>query len=71
MASTPTTPARGVSDETLERLRGNVLKLTNALGVPPGRSLDGITTASVQMLSKMISRYDVTKARLAPGLRPA
>ncbi len=52
----------------MERLRDNVLRLTQSLGVPPGRSLDGITTASVQMLSKMISRYDVTKAR-TPGQR--
>ena len=64
MAATPGTPARqGASDEVMERLQDDVTRLTRALGVPPGRSLDGITTASVQMLSKMISRYDVTKAR--------
>jgi hypothetical protein len=68
MATTPVTPARGaVGEETMERLREDVLQLTRALGVPAGRSLDGITTASVQMLSKMISRYDVTKARAAGG----
>jgi hypothetical protein len=64
MATTPATPARpSVGEETMDRLREDVLQLTRALGVPAGRSLDGITTASVQMLSKMISRYDVTKAR--------
>ena len=58
----PATPSRAVSEETLERLRRNVLRLTAALGSAPGGRMDGITSASVQMLSKMISRYDVTKA---------
>lgn len=47
----------------MEALRRCVLRLTAALGAPAGGRLDGITAASVQMLSKMISRYDVTKAR--------
>jgi len=47
----------------VEALRRCVLRLTAALGAPAGGRLDGITAASVQMLSKMISRYDVTKAR--------
>lgn len=66
MASAPPgTPSRGatVSEETVARLRDDVTRLTRALGVPPGRGLEGVTTASVQMLSKMISRYEVTKAR--------
>jgi hypothetical protein len=72
MAATPGTPARpGASEEVMERLQDDVTRLTRALGVPPGRSLDGITTASVQMLSKMISRYDVTKARRTRRLRAA
>ena len=62
-------PAEGVDAQTLERLRANVLRLTRALGVQPSRSTDGITTASVQMLSKMISRYDVTKAPIQSLLR--
>jgi len=66
----PATPSRAVSEETLERLRRNVLRLTAALGSAPGGRMDGITSASVQMLSKMISRYDVTKARSPQATNP-
>jgi hypothetical protein len=36
-------------------------RLTSELGVGGGRSAEGLATASVAMLSKMISPYDVTK----------
>ena len=43
------------------KLTSLVSRLTAELGVGGGRSAEGLATASVAMLSKMISPYDVTK----------
>jgi gamma-tubulin complex component 2 len=43
------------------KLASLVSRLTAELGVGGGRSAEGLATASVAMLSKMISPYDVTK----------
>ena len=47
--------------ELTEKLKALVQRLTTALGIGHGRSAEGLAAASVAMLSKMISPYDVTK----------
>ena len=52
------------------KLASLVSRLTAELGVGGGRSAEGLATASVAMLSKMISPYDVTqgvRAAVAKG----
>jgi len=59
MASSLTKPE---PDPALKaQLASLVARLTTELGVGGGRSAEGLATASVAMLSKMISPYDVTK----------
>ena len=47
--------------ELKAKLASLVGRLTTELGIGGGRSAEGLATASVAMLSKMISPYDVTK----------
>ena len=47
--------------ELTAKLTTLVQRLTTELGIGGGRSADGLSAASVAMLSKMISPYDVTK----------
>lgn len=47
--------------ELTERLRSLVGRLVVDLGIGEGRGAEGLATASVAMLGKMISPYDVTK----------
>ena len=47
--------------ELTGKLTTLVQRLTTELGIGGGRSAEGLATASVAMLSKMISPYDVTK----------
>jgi gamma-tubulin complex component 2 len=51
--------------ELVEKLRALVARLTTELGIGEGRGAEGLATASVAMLSKMISPYDVTKVATA------
>lgn len=52
------------SGATQEQLLALVKRLNRALGLPPGRATDGVATASAQMLSKMVSRYEVTRVSI-------
>lgn len=59
-AGKPRTYDRSTGETQAELLR-LVKRLNRALGLPPGRATDGVATASAQMLSKMVSRYEVTR----------
>ena len=50
--------------ELTERLRSLVGRLVVDLRIGEGRGAEGLATASVAMLGKMISPYDVTKLSL-------
>ena len=52
------------SGATQEQLLQLIKRLNRALGLPPGRATDGVATASAQMLSKMVSRYEVTRVSI-------
>jgi hypothetical protein len=61
----PATAAMATKPEPDPELKAQLAilvgRLTSELGVGGGRSAEGLATASVAMLSKMISPYDVTK----------
>ncbi|QDZ23952.1 gamma tubulin-interacting protein [Chloropicon primus] len=52
------------SGETQAELLRLVKRLNRVMGLPPGRATDGVATASAQMLSKMVSRYEVTRVSI-------
>ena len=61
----PRTPTRGQppldGEATHARLLGVIRRLNRSLGLPEGRATEGVATASAQMLSKMVSRYEATR----------
>ena len=55
---------QGQGQVTQEQLLRLIKRLNRSLGLPPGRATDGVATASAQMLSKMVSRYEVTRVSI-------
>ena len=51
------------NSDITQKLHDVITRLSYSMGITSGRSVDGVATASVQMLAKMISKYDMTKVR--------